>query len=474
MWIYSAVLGLGLVLSAPWWLLRMVTTARYREGLGERLGRVPRRVRAAVAGRHVVWVHAVSVGEVLAVVPLVRALEVALGGSAGPTLAGEQAAGEEGAPGFAPGVERAPGAGWVVVVSTTTRTGQALARERFGTERVLYFPLDFAWAVRAYLRVLRPALVVLTESELWPRLLHECRRAGVPVAVVNARVSDRSFRRAGRVRGVWARVLGTVTLFLAQSAEDARRLVTLGADRRVVRVVGNLKYDLQAQKTEMVELLQPLLKRRVLVVGGSLLETEEQALLDGWSAVMRRDPEAVLLLAPRHPERFARVAALVGTGVTLYRASELRGAARRGDAGGRLKPCAVILLDTMGDLASVYALADAAFVGGSLVPKGGHNPLEAARFGVPVLMGPSYENFRAVVENLRAEDAIRIVAHEGELAGALQELLTERGAARAMGERGQAVFDRERGATARCVAALLPLAGVRPAVADAAVEAVSA
>ena len=169
MGLYSSLLLGVLVLGAPYWLARMATSGRYRAGLGERLGRVPAALRAVVKGRQVVWVHAVSVGEVLAATRLVRELEEALG------------------------------EGWIIVVSTTTATGQKLARERFGAERVFYYPLDFAWAVRAYLRALKPRTHVQMESELWPRMLVECRRGGVPAAVVNARVSDRSY--AQRVEG---------------------------------------------------------------------------------------------------------------------------------------------------------------------------------------------------------------------------------------------------------------------------------
>src|ERR1039457_6288016 len=176
--LYSALLMAVLVVGAPYWLARMATSGRYRAGLGQRLGRVPATLRAAVAGRQVVWVHAVSVGEVLAATRLVAELEAALG------------------------------TGWVIVVSTTTATGQALARERFGAGRVFYYPLDFAWAVRAYLRVLRPKMLVLMESELWPRMLVEGGRAGIPGVVVNARVSDRSYARGLRVRAVWGKVLG--------------------------------------------------------------------------------------------------------------------------------------------------------------------------------------------------------------------------------------------------------------------------
>ena len=180
--LYSLLLVTVLVVSAPYWLLRMVFSSksrgRYRAGLRQRLGSVPAALRAAVAGRQVVWVHAVSVGEVLAATRLVAELEAALG------------------------------EGWSIVVSTTTKTGQALAKERFGGERVFYYPLDFAWAVRAYLRVLRPKLLVLMESELWPRMLVECGRMGVPVAVVNARVSDRTYARGLRVKAVWGGCCG--------------------------------------------------------------------------------------------------------------------------------------------------------------------------------------------------------------------------------------------------------------------------
>ncbi len=235
--LYSLLLMVGLAVCSPWWLARMV---RYRDGMGQRLGRVPAELRAAVAGRQVVWLHAVSVGEVLAATRLVRELEEALGD------------------------------GWVVVVSTTTATGQALAKERFGAERVFYYPLDFAWCVRAYLRVLQPKMLVLMESEIWPRMLVECGRAGVPVAVVNARVSDRSYARAMRVKAVWGRVLRRVDLFLAQSEEDGRRLVAMGARAEAVRAIGNLKYDVRAAKASRVaELIREVAAGRPIVVAGS-------------------------------------------------------------------------------------------------------------------------------------------------------------------------------------------------------------
>ncbi len=436
MFLYSLLLGTGLAVSAPWWLLRMLTTRRYRDGLRERLGMVPARMRAVARGQKVVWLHAVSVGEVLAATRLVEELESQLNASSRGNV-------------------------WRVVVSTTTQTGQALARARFGEERVFWFPLDFAWAVRAWMRALQPQMVILVESELWPRLLAECVRRNIPVAVVNARMSDRSFRRALRVDRLWQRVLRLVTVFLAQGEETAGRLQALGVGSDRVQVAGNLKYDMEPRETEITTALRPLLDRRVLVVAGSLLAPEESLLLERWAAVRGRVPEVILLLAPRHPERFEDVAKLVPAGHVLYRATDLRDRVRGGLK--RLEPGAVVLLNTVGDLASIYGLADVAFVGGSLARKGGHNPLEPARFGVPVVMGPSFENFREMVTEMQATQGIRIVHSAEELGAALLHLLTNRVEADELGQRGLQVFQRRSGATGRTVDILMKLLAVEPA-----------
>jgi 3-deoxy-D-manno-octulosonic-acid transferase len=425
--LYSLLLMVGLAVCSPWWLARMV---RYRDGMGQRLGRVPAELRAAVAGRQVVWLHAVSVGEVLAATRLVTELETGLG------------------------------AGWVVVVSTTTATGQALAKERFGAERVFYYPLDFAWCVRAYLRVLQPKMLVLMESEIWPRMLVECGRAGVPVAVVNARVSDRSYARGLRVKAVWGRVLRRVDLFLAQSKEDGRRLVAMGARAEAVRAIGNLKYDVRTAKASRVaELIREVAAGRKIVVAGSTVgaqsltqPNEEEIILNAWQDLPQRDSELLLVLAPRHPERFLFVSSIIDT----FSADASKLESLKGPKGFAIE-YDVIVLDTIGDLAAVYGVADVAFVGGSLVERGGHNPLEPAQFGVPVVMGSSYENFRDVVGKMIAEDGIRIVQGKDELEAALVELLTDREKARAMGERGRRVFEEQQGATGRAVAALVGL-----------------
>jgi 3-deoxy-D-manno-octulosonic-acid transferase len=420
--VYSSLLLAALVLGAPYWLVRMATSGRYRAGLLGRLGWVPEGLRAAVAGREVVWVHAVSVGEVLAAAQLVRELTIAR-------------------------------PGWVFAVSTTTETGQRLAKERIAGSPVFYLPLDFRSTVRRYLRVLRPKMLVLMESELWPRLIDECSKDGVPVVVANARISDRSFPRYMRLRRLWRPFLQEISLFLAQSKETAERLVKIGAPVERVRVTGNLKYDVRiGNASALTEMLRERLPVRAKVlVCGSTLEGEEQILLDAWPAVLATEPNAVMVLAPRHPDRFAAVAAIVaGSGFELTRATEFRQRPGTVAAGG------VFLLDTIGDLASIYRLATVAFVGGSLVPKGGHNPLEPAQFGVPVVMGPSFENFRDVVEGMRANDAIRTVSPE--MVGVmLVAMLQNPATAQALGERGRMVFEEQAGATARTVQALTAL-----------------
>lgn len=406
--VYSLALLLVLVVGAPYWLLRMVASGKYREGLTDRLGFRPRRPR--ISG-HVIWVHAVSVGELLAATRLIKELNAH--------------------------------SGCEVMISTTTRTGQRLARERFGAENVFYFPLDFAFSVRAWLRRLRPSMVVLVETEFWPRMLTECRRAEVPVAVVNARISDRSWPRYHRLRFLWRRLLGNFAVVLAQSELDAQRLTALGAGN--VRVGGNLKYDIRvAQPTAITELLRAHLPSGAkVVVCGSTLAGEEEFLCD------LLPPDVMTVLAPRHPERFDAVAALLSSrGAQFVRRSQWMAAP------AQLAPGTIFLLDSIGELASVYSLASVAVIGGGFFVPGGHNPLEPAQFAVPAIIGPHYENFRGIVEKLRAANAI-VIAEPSVLGPSLHDLLNDEVAAKAMGARAHAVFEGEAGATPRAVAALL-------------------
>jgi 3-deoxy-D-manno-octulosonic-acid transferase len=419
LFLYNLALLATLVVGAPWWLWQMATTRKYREGLAERLGRVPASLRRG--DKPVIWLHAVSVGEVLAVSRLVEELTLSF-------------------------------PGYRLVVSTTTRTGQALARQRFGLDRVFYCPLDLPWAVRAYLRALRPALVILAETEFWPNLLRGCFRRGIPVVVVNARISDRSWPRYRRMRWLWRPLLRPLRGALAQSETDAERLRAIGCAPDRVVVAGNLKFDVRAaQEAEATRLLKPAAGLR-FVVAGSTLEGEEAALLEAWPRLLAADPQLALVLAPRHPERFGAVAALLErSGLPWVR----RSAGLRELAAGQ-----IVLLDTIGELASVYSLAAVAFVGGSIVEAGGHNPLEPAQFGVAIVMGPHYVNFRAIAEDLRVQDAVRIAARD-KLAEALIELLRDREEAATMGARARQVFEAQAGATARTVQAIGALLAAR-------------
>lgn len=415
--IYSLLLGTAMVLTAPWWLARMLTQGRYRAGLGERLGRLPARIGSA---HGCIWVHAVSVGEVLAISGLVAKLR-------------------------ARHPERR------VVISTTTQTGQKLARERFGDSNVFYYPLDFGFAVGPYLRTLRPSLVVLAESEFWPNFLSLARRSGARIAVVNARVSDRSLPRYLRLRTVWLRVLRNVDILLAQSDEDARRLVMIGASEAPVHVAGNLKFDVQPPEalpaTEMLRrVLQPA---TAVVICGSTTEGEESILLQAFTTALKKHPRAVLMLAPRRPERFETVAHLIAASrLRLWRRSQLAGTESL--SGG------VLLLDSIGELAALYSLASVAFVGGSLVPRGGHNILEPAQFGVATLIGRHTENFRDIVSIFERAGAVKVVSPES-FAGELLRLLDNPDARREIGKRAAEVVRQQRGATERTVEALAPL-----------------
>ncbi len=422
MLVYSSLLLLVLVLGAPFWLVRMITSGRYRAGLSGRLGRIPKELRAAVAGRNVIWIHAVSVGELLAATQLIRELTTVL-------------------------------PDWAIAVSTTTETGQRLARERLPDSPVFYLPLDFAFVVRRYLRVLRPRLLVLMESELWPRLIAECAYSGVPVAVVNARISDRSFPRYLRLRHLWRPLLAKISLYLAQSGETAERLKKIGAPSERVRVMGNLKYDIRvARETPLTAMLRDRLPAgSPVLVCGSTLEGEEHVLLEAWPAVLAAAPGSVMVLAPRHPDRFQAVSELVqASGLELARASAFR------ERPVAVASGSIFLLDTIGDLAGIYSLAAVAFVGGSLFGTGGHNPLEPAQFAVPVVMGPSFQNFREIVETMRSADAIRI-APAGLVAAELVRLLQDRAAAQALGQRANRVFQAQSGATKQMVEALMEL-----------------
>ena len=433
MLLYQLLSALAILALTPYYAFRGWRRGEPVQTLRERLGRVPDEIAKACAGGGAIWIHAVSVGEVLAAQPVVAQLRA-----------------------------RYPQRG--IFVSTTTETGQRLARERLEAAGVFYFPLDSSGAVRRALQTIRPSIVIIMETEIWPNFLRIAHEEAVPVVFANARISTRSFARYRRwkflLEDFFAEALQYAAVFLAQTKEDAGRLVGMGALEERVVVTGNLKYD--AKPPELGEFglwLEEQIKtqeRWPVVVAGSVVSGEEEEVLAGYDAVQRRWRRALMILAPRKPDRFdeaARLAAEAGWNVT--RRSRLV-------TGKSLdENTDVLVLDSIGELAAIYALADAAFVGGSLASSGGHNILEPAWFGKPPVFGTSMENFVEMSEQFLAANAgVRV--NSGPMLGVVWVQLIENDALRErMGQAASELSVRNAGATQRTLARIAEIADAR-------------
>jgi len=413
-WFYELLLVLGLLLYVPKALWRRRLP---HAGWRMRLGRYPAEVRERL-GEPSTWVHAVSVGEVLAARPLLSAL----------------------------GARSRP-----LVLSTVTPGGFVVARQQSGVVPI-YFPLDLRGSVRRAVDAVRPRVLLLMESELWPLIILALHGRGIPVAVVNGRISPRAFARYKLIRPWLRGTLGRVRLFLMQSDEDARRIMALGAPEPAVRVVGSMKWDASRSAASSPEQAAEAARAAgvqaddVVVVGGSTHRGEEQALLDALRVIRTDVPRTRLILAPRHLERLAEVESLVrSAGFACARASH-PGAAWD-----------VLLVDAFGQLPRYYSLARVAVVGGSFIPHGGQNPLEPASLGRAVVFGPFMHNFADIARQLTADGAARQLTSQAQLLPALRELLSDPAAADRMGRAGQAAVARYAGATQRTLDALAPL-----------------
>jgi 3-deoxy-D-manno-octulosonic-acid transferase len=413
--LYSAILALLALGYFPLFLVRKVWGAGYPVALRERLGFV--RVPPPPGPGARFWVHAVSVGEVVAAVPLVQALRA-----------------------------RWPAAD--IVVSTVTATGQQVARARLAeAAAMITFPLDFGGAMRRAVRRVGPGCFISLETELWPNLLRVLRQAGVPAVLANGRISDRSFRRYRLVRALFRRVLADVALFCMQSEEDARRIIGLGAPPERVLVTGNLKMEAPSGDAGAERLWRRLLHlgESPVVVAGSTHRGEEALVLDAFLGLRPAVDGLRLVLAPRHPERLDEVEALARSrGLEVVRRSRV--------SPGNGAP--VILLDTMGELASLYAVADVIFVGGSLVPIGGHNVVEPALHAKPVVFGPHMTNFRDAAALLLRADAAVQVADGPALGAALARLLADAPGRQTLGRAAWSAVRAHQGACTRTIAAL--------------------
>lgn len=427
-------LYLALVVAiSPWLLYQSLRTGKYRQGWGQKLlGLVPVRE----GDEFCVWLHAVSVGEVNLLEPLIREL-----------------------------ARRHPT--WRFVISTTTQTGYALARKKYSDLTVFYCPLDFTWAVRRAMRRIRPQLFLLAELELWPNLVWAARKQGAPVAVINGRLSEHSFRGYRRVRFLMRRWLQRIDLILAQTREYAERFIALGADSARVVVTGSIKFD--GARFDRNNPLTTRLRQRagfqnddIIWLVGSTQEPEEEIALRVYRRLVSQHPRLRLVLVPRHPERFDAVARLLEqSGLPWRRRSHLENRPATGLATPAGQP-PILLVDTVGELGGWWGTAQLAFVGGSLGNRGGQNMIEPAAYGAAVCFGPNTRNFRDVVASLLQREAAVVVADEAELLAFLERCLSNPQEAEALGNRAREFVASQQGATAATAQRLEALLGIAP------------
>lgn len=450
--IYSMLTGLAALLLLPYWIFQGLRHGKYFSNLGQRLGLSFPTLSKLDRREGAIWVHAVSVGEALSGLTLVRRLK-----------------------------EKYPKR--PLIVSTTTMTGQQLVRERMPfADAVIYFPLDWAFCVRRALAAVKPTVVVVLETEIWPNFLREAGRQNIPVVFVSGRISDKSFNRYQKyfkrvgffLRPLLKSALGYATAFLMQSEKDAERIRFLGAPTERVSVGGNLKYDMELPaSTPIAQWLETEARRHSrspVIVAGSVVATEEPLALIAFGVLQGEFPRALLVLAPRKPERFEAAAEFIEESHRKFiRRSQLsvaaaaqgspdsaatNGTSSNGTSsnGSLSDDVTVVLLDSIGELASVYRVADGAFVGGSLVPSGGHNILEPAAFGKIPVFGPSMENFSEIASRFVGAQAAIQVENPEDAGVAWIELLRDPERRQRMSGNAKLLVDSSRGATGRAVA----------------------
>ena len=424
--LYSLVTLLFVALASPYLLYQAVRYQKYVGSLSQRLGYLP--VSFNLDAEPSIWIHAVSVGEVLTVRALIPDLRRLY-----PRLR--------------------------LFLSTTTIAGQQIAKRNVpGIDAVFYFPFDWAFIVRRTLRLVRPKLFIMMETEIWPNLLRECRREGVRTILLNGRISSRSYPRYRLVRPLFRRVLAHIDRFCVQGEESRRRLIDLGAEPSRVVVTGSLKFDSldvpgMASRTRSRDRVLRFFRvspSRTVIVAGSTMRDEERAILRAFRRIKKVTPDPLLILAPRHPERFGEAVHLSQQAalVTMRRTELVI------DEEPRVE---VVVLDTIGELAQVYQVATVVFVGGSLVDVGGHNILEPAVFGRPIVFGPHMQNFTEIAQTFLANDAAVQVQTDRELEETLVALLTDPVRRARLGAAARALVESNRGARARSLTAIAEL-----------------
>ncbi|MFQ5739785.1 MAG: 3-deoxy-D-manno-octulosonic acid transferase [Acidobacteriota bacterium] len=430
--LYPVLYTLLMVAYLPLYFYRVIFGGKAWTPLLERAGKLPSTLQhlPPATGRRL-WIHAVSVGEVnviKALVPLLSKLSSQL------------------------------------FISTTTATGQALAKSLFGDQAtVFYCPLDWKWVIRRYLKVIAPDAVLFTETELWPGFIQAAHSRGVPLVLVNGRISDRSFRRYRRIRVFIRPLLQRFRLLCVRTRQDKERIIALGAPSDRVHQLGNIKYDYQLAedpaKADLVQRVGRLLKPsedHLLWVCGSTREGEEERLLPIFMQLRSDIPQLRLLLAPRHPHRCdALVKRVRSSGLTTLKRSQLSAPAGSRSEGAKARPALatpdVLILDSIGELASLYQLADVVFIGGSLIPWGGQNVIEAAHFGKPILFGPHMQNFREVARSFVQAYAAIQVESATQLAERVHHLLRDPHTRKWLGRNARTVVRANQGAVQRTV-----------------------
>ncbi|MEJ2764486.1 lipid IV(A) 3-deoxy-D-manno-octulosonic acid transferase [Photobacterium sp. MCCC 1A19761] len=415
-YLYSALL----YLACPFFLIKLYRAHPDKPAVGRRwrehFGFCP-----PLTGQRPVWIHAVSVGEVIAASELIRALH-----RQHPNQA--------------------------LLLTTTTSTGAAQAAKLADIAEHRYMPLDFGWAVRRFLNITRPRALLIMETELWPNTLHQAKRTGIPVTVLNARLSERSCQRYRKVQPLFDLARTNIDLLLCQHPDDAERFQQLGISPSQVQVTGSLKFDLTISDTIRSQgaALRRQLGSRPVWIAASTHQGEDEQILAAFRQIKTQCPDALLMLVPRHPERFAAVAQLCRQdGFQLM---------RRTDAGDQPIPasCEIYLGDTMGEMLMMFAAADIAFVGGSLIGDkvGGHNMLEPAALAKPVLTGPSYYNFTDIAQQLIHRGGCWVCEDAAQLAQQVTTLLRDTQQCEAMGANARAVLEENQGAIAKTLAAI--------------------
>lgn len=425
--IYNLLLAASIILILPWWLLNLIR-GKYRKGFWQRMGYYSDEIKRGLINQSPIWIHAVSVGEVIASTSLIKSLRKEY-----------------------PDIK--------IILSTVTDTGQKIARERIKeADYIIYFPFDFSWSVKGALNTINPIICIIMETELWPNFLREANKKAIPVAVINGRISERSFKRYRMISLFMKDVLESVTLFSMQTEDDAKRAISLGANHNNVRVSGNIKYDnefkeIEEEKVKEIKNTLGVNNSDRIFIAGSTHPGEEEIAIKLYSNILKNYPDFRLVIAPRHIDRVEEVEEIVKKmGLNAVRKTELLKGSRRGthpvDGSGQgssnTKP--IIILDTIGELSFMYSIADIVFVGGSLIPHGGQNILEPAFYKKPVIFGKYMMNFQEIAKEMILSGGGIQVNNEEDLIREVGGLLNNKKKMIEIGEKGYQVIMKNRGA----------------------------